>query len=131
VTLLSHPRFGILAVWNKKLGGWTLPGGKVEPDEKPEDAARREMLEETGIRPGAIELVWAGPGVIEPDRTVYVYLVRSWVGVSHDAFHDLAGKEVEPGCPMRWMTRGELLAESPFASAYEEVFHALDHPELR
>lgn len=31
------------------LGSWGFPGGSVEGDETPEQAARREMLEETGI----------------------------------------------------------------------------------
>ena len=30
-------------------GVWTLPGGGVDADEKPEDAARREIREEVGI----------------------------------------------------------------------------------
>jgi 8-oxo-dGTP pyrophosphatase MutT (NUDIX family) len=29
---------------------WTLPKGKIEPDESPEDCALREVKEETGLR---------------------------------------------------------------------------------
>ena len=30
-------------------GRWQLPGGAVDPDERPEDAARREAREEAGV----------------------------------------------------------------------------------
>ena len=30
-------------------GKWNAPGGKIEPNEKPLEAAKREVLEETGL----------------------------------------------------------------------------------
>ncbi len=39
-----------LFIFHKKLAKWLPPGGHVDPNEVPEDAAIRECLEETGIR---------------------------------------------------------------------------------
>jgi len=44
----------VLLHWHRKLGMWLPPGGHIERDELPDDAAAREVLEETGIR---VELV--------------------------------------------------------------------------
>lgn len=38
-----------LLVYNPKRRGWELPGGKIEKNEKPEDAIKRELSEEVGI----------------------------------------------------------------------------------
>jgi 8-oxo-dGTP diphosphatase len=40
------------------LGLWVAPGGKIEMDESPHDAAQRELLEETGFV--AEDLAWRG-----------------------------------------------------------------------
>ncbi len=53
VGLIRHPR----------LGKWMLPGGHVEPDENPAEAALREVAEETGHTAQLLP----GPGLDEPD----------------------------------------------------------------
>lgn len=51
----------------KRAGGegtglWWIPGGAVERDERPEDAARRELMEEAGIAPtGALRVIGVFP----------------------------------------------------------------------
>jgi 8-oxo-dGTP pyrophosphatase MutT (NUDIX family) len=39
---------------------WGLPGGHVEPGEEPLAAAHRELLEETGLTVGRLDLWWRG-----------------------------------------------------------------------
>jgi A/G-specific adenine glycosylase len=51
VLVLRRPPNGLLG------GLWEFPGGKIEPGERPRDAARRELEEETGLRAARLERV--------------------------------------------------------------------------
>jgi 8-oxo-dGTP diphosphatase len=60
-------------------GMWAIPGGFVDMDESLEDAARRELLEETGVRVARLEQLHAfGDPARDPrGRTISVaYLAR-------------------------------------------------------
>ncbi len=40
----------VLLLFHRKLSMWLPPGGHIEPNELPDEAALREVLEETGVR---------------------------------------------------------------------------------
>jgi ADP-ribose pyrophosphatase YjhB (NUDIX family) len=39
----------VLLLWHKKLSMWLPPGGHIDPNELPDEAAVREVKEETGL----------------------------------------------------------------------------------
>jgi len=49
VSVFVSWRGRVLLHKHRKLGLWLPPGGHVEPNELPDDAAVREVLEETGV----------------------------------------------------------------------------------
>jgi len=54
-----------------------LPAGTLEPNEPPEETARRELIEETGYRAAKIELLHAfflSPGIL--DEKMHLYLAK-------------------------------------------------------
>ena len=60
---------GHLLLQQKAGGIWSLPAGAIEPGETPQDAIRREMLEETGLLVEPAELL----GVFGGSEYRYVY----------------------------------------------------------
>ncbi|WP_372916928.1 NUDIX domain-containing protein [Salegentibacter sp.] len=61
-------------------GQWAIPGGFVEEDENLEDAAKRELAEETGIKVKTIEQVKAfgAPGRDPRGRTISIAFL-GWI----------------------------------------------------
>lgn len=61
--VVRDDRGRILLTKNADVNSWTLPGGSIEPNESPKDAAIREMREETGlfVEPVRIIGVYGGP----------------------------------------------------------------------
>jgi predicted NUDIX family NTP pyrophosphohydrolase len=72
--LLAHP--GGPYFRNRDLGAWTLPKGIVEEDEDLEDAARRELEEETGIHLPEGDLVELGNVRQKGGKVVYGFALE-------------------------------------------------------
>jgi len=105
-----------------------LPGGKVEPDETPDQAAIRETLEETGIKVNKCEFIFLRD---EPrdrpegqDFHAYCFYATEWEGEPHDS---------EEG-HVEWLTEHELLSGKGAFPEYNNrtliVFKTLFHNVL-
>ena len=86
------------------VGTWSLPGGRVEAGETPEEAVVREAREETGVATRVV----CGLGVVTLEREGFVYAIHEHLLVPRaEGVEPLAADDADDA---RWVAREELVA---------------------
>src|SRR5437879_2978241 len=90
---------------------WITPGGALEPGETPEDAARRELREETGIESAELSPSWTRVHRFEWGDNPYEQRERFFVARTSNPAVTLDGCGVEELAFLsewRWWTAAEI-----------------------
>lgn len=85
-------------------GLWSVPGGRVEPGERLEDAVVRELAEETGLLVEATGIV----GVVERDGPGVVYEIVDYRARLADGVDPASACAGDDATEVGWFTAGEL-----------------------
>lgn len=106
----------LLMLYHEKLRRWLPPGGHIEPNELPDEAAVREVREETGVE---VELVGRKALPVDSPRQLIipegVQVERIGPGHEHIDFvyfaRPVGSTRIVPGAGVSrvgWYTKGEL-----------------------
>lgn len=133
--VMNREETKLLMVFHKKLNIWVIPGGHLELDEYPEEGAKREIFEETGIKATVIdssEFKFTGNKKESSIATPYTMLRESIPGKGDKPAHvhmdfiflciadekKPTKREVEVS-DVKWMTWREVLDSDTFESIKE------------
>jgi len=125
------PRILLLRQFRHAADGyiWEIPAGRLDPGETPEECARRELAEETGMRASRLERLttfYTTPGFT--DERIHLFLADGLEEGNHrreaDEFMEL--------CPTRWsvtlgmVERGEVVdGKTLIALLYAQAFRGV------
>jgi len=126
---IVHAAGGVVKRDNKILfifrnGKWDLPKGKLNKDELAEEAALREVEEETGIIPGGIDLrlpstfhIYKSP---YPDsKGDWIFKNTYWFQMYYNGNHHAVPQEEEGITQVTWIDRNNLI--EVFSNTYENL----------
>lgn len=128
----------VLLLEHKKFRKWLAPGGHVEVDETPPEAAKREVLEETGLEIAFIqqENLWIDFWNAHSIERPYMCLLASSPPHPDKPPHQhidmvyvarpIGGQLLEGGS-LRWFTQEEIQALVPDEEIFAETQKVLCH----
>ena len=126
--VLNQEGTKMLMVYHRKLNKWMAPGGHVEKNEAPHEAALREVLEETGIHAKqCLEVVDLDKK--EKFLPLPLYVLEEFIPEGKDPAHihidfvymcraddESTVAQLEEVKDAKWMTRNEVLNSDTFES---------------
>ncbi len=140
VYILDEKTKQVLLIHHKKLDKWLPPGGHIDPNETPPEAAIREAKEETGLdvelikqeniwvdKPNAKSLVRPYLCLLEEipahgDKPAHQHIDQIFIGrpIGGETNHN--GEEVHD---MKWFTWEELQELKPEVEIFEETLETI------
>lgn len=112
---------------------WEIPGGKVDRDETPEDAAIREALEETCLRCRNLKpLLYFHPGLDTCNNPTFMFLAAEFEAASEDNLqrHEVSERVWVPLEECLRMIFARQIVDSLTVAALLAYHTRLHHPEL-
>jgi ADP-ribose pyrophosphatase YjhB (NUDIX family) len=106
------------------IGSWTLPGGRVEQGESPEQAVLRELHEETGVRARVV----CALGVVSVEREGYAYEIHEHLLTPAGDTTPRAGDDAAAAS---WVSRADVAALQVSAAAIAVIDAALAEARAR
>jgi 8-oxo-dGTP pyrophosphatase MutT (NUDIX family) len=108
------------AVGVRCTGAWELVHGSIEPGERPADAARREVLEETGLRVQRLYTLAVNPFYLTSRNTIQMAVVFAAV-VEHASVVTLSLEHDS----MAWRTATAAIKHLAWPREHEAVRYAI------
>lgn len=133
VTAFVSAEYQTLLHWHRKNQMWLPPGGHIEPEEDPCQAALREAEEEIGfpviLLPTATQYGYSQPPQLPPPATIMVEDIPATVSEpAHqhlDFIYFSKPKVTNPPTPIngtwRWVSSDELRDDQPLAHSENEL----------